>query len=45
VSCASHAGLDLVGDEEDVVLVADLPEAVQEGWRCGNITSFTQNRL
>jgi hypothetical protein len=45
VSCTSHARLDFVGDKEDVVFVADLTEAVEKGWRRGDVASFTQDWL
>lgn len=42
---SSETRLNLVGNEEDVVLVADLSEVADVSIRGGDVTSFSQDRL
>src|SRR3972149_6102606 len=42
---APHPRLDLVGDQQDAVLVADLPEPTQEGGGGGKVAAFALDRL
>jgi hypothetical protein len=42
---AAHARLDLVGDEEDAVLVADLAQSLHEGLRRGEVAALSLDRL
>ena len=42
---AAEAGLDLVGDEQDAVLPAELDESLQEPRRRGHVAPLAQHRL
>ena len=42
---AAHAGLDLIGDQKDAVLVAEVAQALQEGGRGGEVATFALDRL
>lgn len=45
LSCATEADLDLVGDQEDTVLVADLADTAQVAFRRDDHTAFALDRL
>ncbi len=42
---AAEAGLDLVGDQHDAVLVGDRPQRLHELDRCGNESAFAEHGL
>ena len=42
---AAKARLHLVGHQQDAVLVADLAQAGQEGWRRHHVATLAQHRL
>ena len=41
----TEAGLNLINDQEDAMLVADGSQPLQERIRCGNITPFSEKRF
>lgn len=45
VTRAAHAGLYFVGDEEDVVLIADFAQTVEEGRGSRHVSAFTEDGL
>lgn len=45
LSSPSEAGLDLVNDEQDAVVVANLPQALEVTLGRGDVTSLAENGL
>lgn len=45
LSSSSETGLNLVDDEQDAVLVADLPQSLEVALGSGDVSSLSENGL